>query len=234
MVCQDPFHSLEQERFSCGSCPTRCQRCPCEAMDNTHHISTAFPPHHGFLPTSPVISHISCALLLLFIGVCYPQENCSEHSCNWSQVIQVSPTCHAAECWPQVTLLTPSKATLSTPAPCQEHHIRTQMYSSGEVPFAAQKQLLNSLCAWYWSFEPGWSWQTWDVPEETKYDQMKQKHIKTSPFGSIPINLQAHHYPRPWECLQLRTAAPFAPPLLGLSWVTTINLSFARQGNDNK
>lgn len=195
-------------------------------------------PHQYCFPTPPWLpTNQPCDLPHSFgsLGFVISKKNCSEHSSNWSQVIQLLPTRHAAECWPQVTLLTPSKATPSTSAPCQDHHIRTtQMYSSGEVASAAEKQLLNSLCAWYWSFEPGWSWQTWDVPEETKYDQMKQKHIKISPFGSIPIDLQAHHYPRPCKCLQLRTAVPFAPPLLGLSWVTTINLSFSRQCNDNK
>lgn len=202
----------------------------------TTHTTSLLLSHPTMASYQPAQSSPAflCALLS-FIGVCYLQESFSEHSSNWSQVIQLLPACQAAECWPQVTLLTPSKATPSTPAPCQiiisgQHRCIHQV----KYPLLPKMQLLNSLCAWYWSFEPRWSWQTWGVPKETKYDQMKQKHIKMSPFGSIPINLQAHHYPRPCECLQLRTAAPFAPPLLGLSWVTTINLGFARQCNDNK
>lgn len=137
-----------------------------------------------------------------------------------------------------MTLLTLTEAAPSTPASLsespQQDNIDIPVIRWEQAYFPAQKQHLISLCAWYWSFEPDLGWQAWDMPQEARYDQMKQRRIKMSPVGSIPINLQAHHYPRTCQCLQLRTAASFAPPLLGLSWVTTINLSFARRCNDSK
>ena len=78
------------------------------------------------------------------------------------------------------------------------------MYSSSggdKYTLQPKQQHLNSLRACYLSFEPDLGWQTWDMLEATKYDQMKQSHIKMSPVGSIPINLQAHCYPRPCQCL---------------------------------
>lgn len=41
----------------------QCQTSPRDTMDATYHISAAFPPHHLFLPTSPVISHVSICII---------------------------------------------------------------------------------------------------------------------------------------------------------------------------
>lgn len=162
----------------------------------------------------------------------------SEHTSNRSQTAHFISLCQAAEPWPQVTLLTQTAATSSTPVslPASAVHYGCIQHLVGYAPFSAQWAATQFPLCLALAFWAGF------VLADLRHTQKKKdihvnkwnKTTERSHVGSMAINPQDHCDPELSWCLSPRTAAPFAPPHSGLSEAATINLNFAKQCNDNK